>query len=382
MSTSQLFQPIKLGTLDLQHRVVHAPLTRYKATKKGHVQLMPMVRNYYSQRSSTPGTLLFSEATLIHEKAGGYDKVPGIWSDEQIEAWKQVTEAVHANKSFIFSQLWALGRVAEPQTLRESNPPLPFIAPSPTLPPGADHDELPRAYTIDEIHEVVQLYAQAAKNAVFKAGFDGVEIHGANGYLFDQFLQDVTNLRTDEYGGSIENRSRFCLEVVDAVVEAVGAERVGIRLSPWSPFQGMGMKDPIPQFAHFVSSVKMKHPKLAYLHVIEPRIDGNKDRTSAMQSYESNDFIRAIWSPKPYISAGGYDREKGIATADATGSLITYGRHFISNPDLPIRLKNSIPLNQYNRKTFYIDGESAEGAVGYTDYPFAENNRFIPVPSL
>ncbi|KAM6501828.1 hypothetical protein JOM56_001805 [Amanita muscaria] len=374
--TSKLFEPIKLGDLDLRHRVVHAPLTRFKATKTGHVQIQPMVKEYYAQRSGVPGTFLIAEATLIHDKAGGYYNVPGIWTEEQVESWKQVTSAVHENKSFIFCQLWALGRAANTSILQEKG--LPYVAPSPTQKPDTTHGILPRELTIEEIREFIQLYAQAAKNAVFGAGFDGVEIHGANGYLIDQFLQDMTNLRTDEYGGSIEKRSRFALEVVDAVVEAVGAKRLGVRLSPWSQFQGMGMKDPIPQYTHFVSELKKKHPDLAYVHVIEPRIDGGSDRTTTSESgaIETNQFLRDICSSLPIISAGGYTRGKAIAASDATGCLVAFGRLFISNPFLPIRLKNDIPLNQYDRKTFYTPGDSKDGdpSVGYIDYPFVELN--------
>ncbi|KAK2463888.1 hypothetical protein APHAL10511_004060 [Amanita phalloides] len=370
MSTPKLFQPFKLGKLDLQHRVVHAPLTRFKATKRGHVEIQPMVKEYYAQRSTTPGTFILTEGTLIHEKVGGFYNVPGIWTDEQIESWKQVTSVVHKNASFIFSQLWALGRVAKPDVLKEKD--IPYTAPSPT--PFHDDGEPPRELTTEEIKEIIQLYVQAAKNAVFKAGFDGVEIHGANGYLFDQFLQDMSNTRTDEYGGSIANRSRFCLEVVDAIAEVVGEERLGVRLSPWSGYQGMGMKDPIPQFAHFVAELKLRHPNLAYLHVVEPRITGSVDRTSPLSGHESNDFLRAIWSPLPYISAGGYDRESAVAAAEGTNTLITFGRHFLSNPDLPIRLRNNIPLNKYNRQTFYLPGDTEEGKKGYVDYPFAIRN--------
>ena len=256
-----------------------------------------------------------------------------------------MTSIVHENKSFIFNQLWALGRVADPSVLKEKG--LPFTAPSAV---GLS-DVLPRELTIEEIKEIVQLFAQAARNAVFKAEFDGVEIHGANGYLFDQFLQDVTNIRSDKYGGSIENRSRFGLEVINAVVDAVGPERVGIRLSPWSTYQGlfsifcmkeilmlklifpgMGMKNPIPQFAHFISELKLRHPKLAYIHVIEPRADEGWTENSQ----QSSEPLRAIWGPLTYISAGGYNRQLALEVAEKTSSLITFGRHFLAN----VRLMN------------------------------------------
>ncbi|PFH48787.1 hypothetical protein AMATHDRAFT_64614 [Amanita thiersii Skay4041] len=373
-TTPKLFQPIKVGPLNLEHRIVHAPLTRFKNTKHGCVPVQPMVKEYYSQRATTPGTFIIGEATLISDKVGGYHNVPGIYTDEQIDSWKQVVSAVHEKGSYMFCQLWALGRVAEPWVLRETNPPRPYVAPSPTEMPDHNYGELPREYTKAEIKEVVRLYVQAAKNAVFKAGFDGIEIHGANGYLFDQFLQDMTNFRSDEYGGSIENRSRFGFEVVDAIADAIGEERMGIRLSPWSPFQGMGMEDPIPQFAHFVSTLKMRHPKLAYIHVIEPRIDGPTDRSSPIKKHESNDFLRAIWKPGVYIAAGGFDREKALVEAEETGGLVTFGRHFLANPDLPVRLQKNISLNKYHRPTFYIPVDGAENpSAGYTDYPFAKD---------
>jgi NADPH2 dehydrogenase len=256
MSTSRLFEPIRVGNLALQNRVVLAPLTRIRASNK-HVPL-PNVKLYYAQRASSPGTLLITEATFIAQRAGGLPNPPGIWSDEQIKAWKevrlssaagdtgeyltqislcwlQVTDAVHEAGSFIYCQLWALGRTANEKCLRSENPDFPYVSASDVK--LDNHEESPRPLTTEEIKEYVDLHVTAAKNAVEKAGFDGVEIHGANGYLIDQFLQDVTNKRTDEYGGNVENRSRFGLEVVEAVVKAIGAEKTGIRLSPWSTFQ-------------------------------------------------------------------------------------------------------------------------------------------------
>jgi len=232
MSSSSLFKPIKVGAQTLNHRVVLAPLTRFKATAKAHVPINPLVERYYAQRSSHPGSLLVTEGTFIDAKAGGFNNVPGIWNQDQIAAWKKITDAIHANKSFVFMQLWALGRSARPSVLESEG--FPFVSASPiALDPKSG---TPRELTITEIEEYVQLYAQAATNAI-EAGFDGVEVHGANGYLVDQFLQDVSNHRTDIYGGSIENRSRFGLEVVQAISNAVGEERTAIRMSPWSTFQ-------------------------------------------------------------------------------------------------------------------------------------------------
>lgn len=226
MSSPKLFQPIKVGRLTLQSRVVMCPMTRYKATKKEHVPVVPLVKKYYSQRGSHPGTLLVTEGVFISPKAGGYDSVPGIWSRDQINAWKQ--------RSYIYLQLWSLGRAASTATLKEDG--LPFVAPSPI--PLSNSTDTPREMTVAEMGEYVKDFGQAARNAV-EAGFDGVELHFANGYLPHQFLQANSNQRTDEYGGSAENHSRFPLEVVKAVAEAVGEDRTGLRISPWGTYQGM-----------------------------------------------------------------------------------------------------------------------------------------------
>ncbi|TFK37193.1 hypothetical protein BDQ12DRAFT_699175 [Crucibulum laeve] len=373
--TPKLFQPIKVGSITLQHRVVLAPLTRFRAAKKTHIHTASLAKTYYSQRASTPGTLLITEATFIAARAGGYDNVPGIWSDEQIEAWKEIVAGVHEAGSFIYLQLWAQGRGALEPTLVEDG--LPYVAPSP-IPLSKSPEAIPRELTYDEIQEYVQLYAQAAKNAVHGAGFDGVEVHSANGFLLDQFLQDVSNKRTDSYGGSVENRSRFGLQVVDAVVEAVGAEKVGIRLSPWSEFQDMGMEDPIPQFSHFISSVKESHPNLSYIHLAEPRtngIEGHRQSDGYFNDTEkaSNDFIRKIWLPKPLITAGGYTRANALKRAEESeGEIIAFGRDFLANPDLPLRIKHNIPFNPYDRDTFYVPVETEGAEKGYVDYPFAD----------
>ncbi|KAH9478662.1 Chanoclavine-I aldehyde reductase fgaOx3 [Psilocybe cubensis] len=345
-----LFQPIKVGNNVLQHRVVLAPLTRLKSTEKAHVPTVGLMKTYYSQRSSHPGSLLISEATLIAPQTGGYDHVPGIWNQEQIKAWKQITEAVHANGSYIFLQLWALGRGGEFR-IREADG-------YETVGPSAIQKQ---PLSVAEIHEYIEWYAQAAKNAR-EAGFDGVEFHNANGYLPDQFLQDLSNQRTDEYGGSIEGRSRFGLEAIDAIVKAVGAEKVGIRLSPWKTFQSMGMTDPIPQFSHFVKSLADSHPGLAYLHVIEP------DTVT-----RSNDFLREIWSPRPFISTGRHNRESAIERSEKSDDLIGFGRWYISNPDLPTRLMNDTPLAPYRNETFYVPVKYDSTGKGYIDFPFAHD---------
>ncbi|KAI5893070.1 FMN-linked oxidoreductase [Schizophyllum commune H4-8] len=366
-ATPKLFQPVKVGKLTLAHRIVHAPLTRFRNTESTYVPLAN-VKEYYEQRASTPGTLLISEGVVIYPEAGGCPYTPGIWSKEQIKAWKEVTDRVHAKGSFIYAQLWALGRAGSEATLKAADPSFDLVAPSAI--PISGRNETPRPLTVPEIGQYVEWYAKAARAAVEEAGFDGVEVHCANGYLLDQFLQDVSNTRTDEYGGSVERRARFPLEVTSAVVNAVGADKVGVRLSPWNKFQDMRMKDPIPQFSYFTAQLKARHPDLAYLHVVEPRISGIDDRTNEdIGAEEQNDFLREIWAPGVVISAGGYTRETALKTADEKGDLIGMGRWFISNPDLPVRWQKEIALSPYDRDSFYLHGNSTP--LGYTDYTFA-----------
>ncbi|EKM53073.1 uncharacterized protein PHACADRAFT_124526 [Phanerochaete carnosa HHB-10118-sp] len=362
MSQPKLFTPFKVGDATLQHRVVMAPLTRVRATKT-HVPT-PLMAEYYAQRASTPGTLLVSEATFIAAQAGGLRHVPGIWSDEQVAGWKRVTDAVHAQGSYIYVQLWALGRAAVPDVLQEEGS-YPYVSASDVQLSGKPVP--PRPLTKEEIKEYIALYSVAARNAV-RAGFDGVEVHGANGYLIDQFLQDVTNTRTDEYGGSVENRARFALDVLDATVAAVGASKVGIRLSPWSTFNDMRMADLKPSFSYLVSETAERWPSLAYIHLIEPRVDGSNDRE--VQEGESNDFLREIWGERPFISTGGYNRELALKVAETKGGLIGIGRLFISNPDLPMRWQKDISADKGDRSTYH----AMESPEGYIDYPFADDS--------
>ncbi|KAJ7097540.1 hypothetical protein C8R44DRAFT_811591 [Mycena epipterygia] len=374
MTPSKLFQPIQLGDVLLKHRIAMAPLTRFRADGQ-HVPL-PHVQEYYEQRASVPGTLLITEATYIAARAGGLDHVPGIWSEEQIAAWKQITNAVHAKGSFIYLQLWALGRAARPVQLKAEDSSLPFVSASDIpLRERPASDMAPRPLTVAEIQEYTKLYATAASNAVHKAGFDGVELHSANGYLLDQFLQDVSNVRTDDYGGSPENRSRFTLEVVDAVVAAVGPKKTGIRISPWNTWHDMGMQDPIPTFAYLVSQLVNRHPEFAYIHVIEPRIDATTLRDLVPAGW-TNDIFRDIWvspqSNRRFISAGGYTRDLAVEFADKKDDIIVFGRPFISNPDLPDRLLHDIPLNAYDRTRFY--GPATTDPKGFTDYPFVNGS--------
>ncbi|KAG8745748.1 hypothetical protein FRC11_012994 [Ceratobasidium sp. 423] len=364
---SKLFTPLKIGNLTLAHRVVMAPLTRNRADDNhAHTELGIQ---YYSQRAEVPGTLLITEATAISPEAAGYDNIPGIWSDEQIRAWKKITDAVHEQRSHIFLQLWAVGRTADTKVLARKG--LPFTSASAI--PIEEGGQVPKALSEEEIKVYVEQYAQAAKNAVAKAGFDGVEIHGAtptnattgkhiSGYLPDQFLQDVSNKRTDQYGGSIENRARFVLEILDAVTAAVGANKTGIRFSPWSKLQGMGMEDPIPTYSYVIEELARRHGDMAYIHFIESRADENP-----VEMNYTNDFAREIWSPRPFLNAGGYNAKSAEETVNKyENNAIVFGRYFISNPDLPERLKKGVALSHYDRSTFY-----SHGAKGYIDYPKA-----------
>ena len=239
----------------------------------------------------------------------------------------QVVDAVHANGSYIFIQLWAHGRAADAELLTAENPDSDLVGPS-AIPMSPSH-QTPRPLTIDEIKTYVQWFAEAADRAVNQSGFDGVELHFANGYLPDQFLQDVSNQRTDEYGGSVENRARFPLEIIEAVSKTVGEDRVGFRISPWNPWQAMRMEDPKPTFAYLVSQAKERFPDLAYLHAVEPRIAGDGDHHPGEE--DSNEFLRKIWGDKVYITAGGFSPQMAAETVRAKGGLVAFGRYYIAN---------------------------------------------------
>ncbi|KAL4947342.1 FMN-linked oxidoreductase [Aspergillus filifer] len=362
-----LFTPVKMGSTTLQHRIAMAPLTRLRATPTRIPT--PLMKDYYAQRASVPGTLLITEGTLVsHAASGGFPCAPGLWRDDQVRAWKEITDEVHKRGCFIYVQLFAMGRaaradVAEPEGVE-------IVAPS-SIPipederPGAP---VPRALSLEEIKHFIQDFVIASQNAV-AAGFDGVEIHGANGYLLDQFLQENSNHRTDEYGGSIENRSRLLHEVLIQVSEAIGSERVGLRLSPWSRFQGMRMADPIPQFSDIIG--KANALDLAFLHLVEPRVSGPeeaKGRSATEVAIESLDFAYKLWK-NTILVAGGFSLERAKKHIDEEypdkNTVVVFGRHFISNPDLVFRLKEGLPLAKYDRETFYVPGE----VRGYADYP-------------
>ncbi len=355
-----LLSPVQLGPYTLPNRIVLAPLTRNRAGA-GYV---PTALNatYYAQRAS--GGLLITEASQIAPAAMGYPDTPGIYSPEQVAGWQLVTDAVHAKGGRIFLQLWHVGRISHPSL--QPNGQLP-VAPSPIAPAGmaATYTGLqpfvtPRALELDEIPAIVTQYAQAAKNAM-AAGFDGVEIHSANGYLLDQFLRDGTNHRTDAYGGSIANRSRFLLEVVEAVSAVWGSDRVGVRLSPSGTFNDMADSDPKTLFTEVVRALNTY--KLAYLHLVEPRAEDETLSDTTTDLLDSR-YFRAHFDG-PLIAAGGYTRELGDrAIAAGNADLVAFGRLYISNPDLVERFAHDAALNPYDRNTFY-GGDSR----GYTDYP-------------
>lgn len=357
---SKIFEPLRIGRITLNHRVIMAPLTRLRANDS-HVP-EPISAEYYAQRASVPGTFLIAEATLISARGGGGSHAPGLYTGEQVRGWKQITDAVHAKGSYIFCQLVALGRAADPETLKRETG-LEVRAPSSIAMENGGNT--PECLTDNEIWNLVQDFASAAKRAM-EAGFDGVEIHGANGYLVDQFLHENSNNRTDQWGGSIAKRAKFGLEVAKAVVHAVGPDRVGFRLSPWNTWQGMDATDPVPLFCYLIKHVK--EIGLAYLHLIESRVLNNVDCESAGNIMP---FMEEWGSAKPVLVAGGYNQDNfGQALERDYKDYnvgVVFGRYFLANPDLPFRLRHGIPLQKYNRSTFYAVMESR----GYTDYPFS-----------
>ncbi len=358
MAEPRLFKPLKIGNVEVKHRIGMAPLTRFRASADRVP--VPLMKEYYGQRASVPGTLIISEGTAISlSGCGGFANAPGIWSKDQVAAWRTITDEVHRKGCFMFCQLFAMGRAADVEVAKQEG--ISIIGPSAI--PIEEGAPMPRAMTIEEIKQTIQDFATASENAI-DAGFDGVECHGANGYLADQFIQDVSNQRNDEYGGSVENRSRFINDIMKAVVDAVGPERVGLRLSPWSRFQGMRMENPIPQFSDIID--KASQLKLAYLHLIEPRMSGAEDDEGSGRL----DFAYKLWK-EPLLVAGGYKLADAQKLVDeeypAKDIVVIFGRYFIANPDLVYRIKEGLELSLYERKTFY----TSNSAVGYVDYPFS-----------
>lgn len=362
MTDKTLFQPYTLGPLTLANRIVMAPLTRSRAG----AGLVPnnLAATYYAQRASAG--LIITEATQVSAQAQGYQDTPGLYTPEQIAGWRKVTDAVHAKGGRIFAQLWHVGRVSHVDFQPGGAAP---VAPSAIRAETkvfinngfADVSE-PRALELSELPAIVNDFRQAAANAI-AAGFDGVEIHGANGYLLEQFIKDGANQRTDAYGGSIENRARLLLEVTAATVKEIGAERTGVRISPVSPASGISCSDPQPQYNYIAEQLNALG--IVYLHVVEGATGGPRD--VAPFDY---DALRQRFK-QTYLANNGYDRVLAATRlAEGKADLFAFGRPFIANPDLVERLKADAPLAQLNPATLF-----GGGAEGYIDYPtLAEAN--------
>jgi N-ethylmaleimide reductase len=361
MTQIDLFTPFRLGPLELPDRIVMAPMTRNRAGP-GNAPTS-LNATYYAQRAGAG--LIITEATQISPQGLGYPGTPGIHSAEQVAGWKLVTEAVHAAGGRIFLQLWHVGRISHPSLQPGGAPP---VAPSAIAPAGQAWTldgmkpyVTPHALTIEEIAGIVQDYRRGAAHAR-QAGFDGIELHGANGYLVDQFLRDKSNQRTDRYGGSAINRVRFLVEVTEALLGEWDAARVGVRLSPTNPFNDMGDSHPAATFSTAVD--ELNRLNLGYLHIVEP---GDTDPVSAGE-VPNLDFFRRLWRG-PLIANKGYDLARANAVLrDGSADLVSFATLYLANPDLPERFRRGAPLNAANRKTFY-----GGGAAGYTDYPTLEN---------
>lgn len=360
MSNSPLFQPVRLGAMELQNRIVMAPLTRGRSG----VDRIPnaLMAEYYQQRASAG--LIITEATQISEQAAGWAETPGIYTEDQIQGWQKITNIVHQQGGKIVLQLWHTGRASHPDFQPGGVLPISASAIKPAgevyTPQGKKPFETPRAVTIEEIPGIVQDYAQATRNAQ-QAGFDGVEIHAANGYLIDQFLRDGSNQRQDAYGGSLQNRTRFLLEITEAVIEAWSPDHVGVRLSPTNAFNDMRDSNPIATFSYATQA--LNGYQLAYLHILEA-LPGHM---LAAAGERVSPYLRNLFNG-PLMINGGYDAESGgDAIANHDADLVAFGVPFIANPDLPERFKRQASLNEPDPSTFY-----SSGAQGYTDYPFLE----------
>jgi N-ethylmaleimide reductase len=374
MSGERLFQPVRLGRYNLRHRMVMAPLTRSRARQPGNVP-SPLNACYYAQRASA--ALIISEATQVSMQGQGYAWTPGIHSPEQVEGWRLVTDAVHDAGGLIFLQLWHVGRISHPSLQPDGMLP---VAPSAIRPSGEAFVEnengegalvpfvTPRALQIEEMPYLVRQYFRGARNAL-TAGFDGVEIHAANGYLLEQFIDSSTNRRDDRYGGTVENRVRLLTEVVETVTEVWGPDRVGVRLSPLSTFNDISDDDPETTFGHVAG--QLSDYRLAYLHIVNPAMAAlEKGAEPDARALRMLDLIRQRYRGTLMI-AGGFDRDTAEAWLEqGKADLIAFGRKFLANPDLPERFRSGAPLNAEDPTTFY-----GGGAKGYTDYPTLTQER-------
>lgn len=355
---SKLFESFQLGPYQLKSRVVMAPMTRGRAQANGTPN--PIMAEYYAQRSSAG--LLITEGTFVSAQGVGWVNAPGIYTNEHMEAWKPVTQAVHDKGGRIFVQLWHMGRVSHPDFQADNALP---VGPSAIAAKGESHTPqgkksyvTPRALDTSELAGIVKDYAEAAKLAI-AAGFDGIELHGANGYLIDQFIRDGSNRRTDEYGGSIENRWRFPLEVVDAVIDAIGAERTAIRFSPTGLYNDMGDSDPVASYTYGAQELAKR--KVVYIHVVEP-VPGHMMANPDAPEVASH--IRAAYDGVVILNGGFLRETSEEALGNERADAIAFGAVYLANPDLPERLQQNAPLNAPDFATFYTPGPK-----GYTDYP-------------
>lgn len=357
MSDATLFQPYPLGPLTLANRIVMAPLTRNRAGD-GLVP-SPLASTYYAQRASAG--LIITEATQVSAQAQGYQDTPGLYTQDQIDGWRTVTDAVHARGGHIFVQLWHVGRISHVDLQPGNAAPVSASALRAQTKTFVNNGFVdvsePRALEIDELPAIVDDFRQAAANAI-AAGFDGVEIHGANGYLLEQFIKDGANQRTDAYGGSVENRARLLLEVTAAVAREIGADRTGVRISPVSPANAIStVSDPQPQYDYIVDQLSALG--IVYLHVVEGATGGPRD----VAPFDFGGLRRRFNGT--YLANNGYDLQLASArVSEGKADLVAFGRPFISNPDLVERLKRGAALAALNPATLY-----GGGAEGYTDYP-------------
>jgi N-ethylmaleimide reductase len=364
-ANNALFTPTALGPLRLKHRVIMAPLTRSRSIQPDSVP-GDLMREYYEQRASDGG-LIITEATNISLTSRGWLGAPGLYSDQQVEGWKKIVAAVHAKGGHMFAQLWHSGRSSHTSMTGGAIPVSASVDPTywenpnhlVSIPGGWVQPSPHRALALHEIPGIVADYREAAKRAMV-AGFEGVELHAANGYLVDQFLQDGSNKRTDEYGGSLVNRVRLLSEIVHALASVWGADRVAVRIAPYGTWNGMSDSDPDALFAHVAR--ELNHFGLAYLHLIEPRVSGSEDVKSSGDLAAKR--LRPFFKGK-MIAAGGFEPDTAEQVVSAgTLDAVAFGRHFLSNPDLPQRIAEHLELTSYDRSTFYTFDE-----VGYTDYP-------------
>ncbi|PTB44940.1 uncharacterized protein TrAFT101_000415 [Trichoderma asperellum] len=396
---SDLFEPLVIagGKITLQHRIIHAPMTRNRGTPLRATSTAEnpnrdwtandLIAKYYAQRA-TEGGLLITEAIPPSFEANGLPGAPGLFLEEQVKSWKEVVDAVHAKGAYIYAQLWHAGRVTLPQitgtaTVAPSN--IPFDDPNECYAYPPPHsttpvklsEHPPIELTVDHIKQTIRDYCAAAK-AAMEIGFDGIEVHGANGYLPEQFLSSNINRRTDEYGGTPEKRCRFVLELMDELAKTVGEDNLAIRLSPFGLFNQTRGEQRVETWGHLCRELKNRHPRLSYVSFIEPRYEqifSEAEKVKFLKSWGlphvDLSLFRKIWGDTPFFSAGGFDDTNswGVVESGKYDALV-YGRYFTSNPDLVERLRNGWPLAKYDRSRFY--GPFEDPIIGYTDYPAYE----------